>query len=61
VFQCRMDRTRYLQMADALAEAIDGREDHVLIVDIGPADSVNPKVTSLGRKFEGIERRAVIV
>lgn len=61
VFQCRLDRTQFLKMTDALAERIDRREDHVLIVDIGPVDSVNPKVTSMGRKFQAVERRAVIV
>jgi CRISPR-associated protein Cas2 len=61
VFQCRLDRSQFLKMADALSERIDPREDHVLIVDVGPADSVNPKVTSLGRRFQPVKREAVIV
>lgn len=38
-----------------------GGEDHVLIVDIGPAESVAPKVRSLGKAFEPIERKATVV
>lgn len=61
VFQCRLDRTQFLRMMDGLEDVIDKREDHVLVFDIGRADSVNPKVTSLGQTFEAVERRAVIV
>lgn len=61
VFQCRLDDTQYLLMTDRLDGIIDKGEDHVLVVDMGPAGTVNPKVTSLGRPFEAIERRATIV
>jgi CRISPR-associated protein Cas2 len=61
VFQCRLDRISLLQMEANLAEEIDHDEDHVLIVDIGPAAQVVPKVKSLGKTFEPIERDATIV
>ena len=37
------------------------REDHVLIVDVGPADGVKPRVQSLGKSFQAVQREAVIV
>lgn len=40
----------------------DGQKDHVLMMDLGPAKRVKPKVTSLGkRNFEPIEREAVVI
>jgi CRISPR-associated protein Cas2 len=61
VFQCRLDKVKHLHMSDALSEIIDHEEDHVLIIDIGPAESIKPKVTSMGRPFDPIERKALIV
>jgi CRISPR-associated protein Cas2 len=49
----------------ALAARLDGiikpSEDHVLIIEVGPADAVDPRVESLGRPFETIKREAVVV
>ncbi|MGQ0750345.1 MAG: CRISPR-associated endonuclease Cas2 [Betaproteobacteria bacterium] len=61
VFQCRLSRTRVLQLEAALKEAMNQSKDHVLIVDIGPADSVSPQVRSLGKLFQPVAREAVIV
>lgn len=61
VFQCRLSRARLLQLEAALREAINQDEDHVLILDIGPADAVSPQVRSLGRTFQAVKREAVIV
>jgi len=61
VFQCRLSRVRVLQLEAALREAMNHAEDHVLIVDIGPADSVSPQVRSLGKLFQPVVREAVIV
>ncbi len=35
--------------------------DHVLILDLGPAEDVDLAVESLGKTFEPIERRAVVI
>ena len=35
--------------------------DHVLLVDVGPAEQVKPAVTSIGRCFARIERRATVI
>lgn len=60
VFQCRLDRQRYVQIQVELNEAIHHREDHVLIFDLGPVGSVSPHVTSLGKSFEPMKREAMI-
>lgn len=62
VFQCRLTRARAVELRERLTQTIHAGEDHVMIFDIGPAESVTPKVTSLGkRRFEAIERAPVIV
>ncbi len=60
VFQCRLDRQRMVQVQGELNEAIHHREDHILILDLGPADSVAPHVTSLGKHFDAMKRTAMI-
>jgi len=40
---------------------IDHNDDQVLIVDLGDADSVRPKVESLGKPYAPVERKAVVV
>lgn len=61
VFQCRLTKIRMLQLEAALGEAMNQREDHVLILDIGPAENVTPNVRSLGKQFTPVVREAVIV
>ena len=61
VFQCRLNRTNLLVMTDTLKELIDAKEDHVMIVDLGPAESITIRVESIGRSFTPIEHQAVIV
>ena len=48
-------------MALRLEAAMNMREDHVLILDLGPADAVDPHVESLGRPFESVRRAAVVL
>ena len=61
VFQCRLGKTRMLQLEAALREIVNQKEDHVLFLDLGPADMVNPKVRSIGRAFSPVVRIAVVV
>ena len=61
VFQCRLTRMRMLQLEARLGEVINLQEDHVLLLDIGPAENMKPRVRSLGKRFEAVEREAVIV
>lgn len=61
VFQCRLGKMRVLQLEAAISEIVNHREDHVLILDLGPAENVIPHVRSIGKSFEPIQRSPVIV
>jgi CRISPR-associated protein Cas2 len=61
VFQCRLSRRGLAEMSAALTEIIKHDADHVVILDLGPADEVTPRVTSMGKRFEAVARGPVIV
>jgi CRISPR-associated protein Cas2 len=61
IFHCRLDGGRRSEMAMALEGLIDPDEDHVVILDLGPAEDVELAVESIGKSFEPIERRAVVI
>lgn len=62
VFQCRLSASEELRMLAELTDALNVAEDHVLVVDLGPADSVKPRVKVLGRRgFRSVERKPIIV
>ncbi len=61
VFQCRLGKIRALQMEAELHELVNHAEDHVLIVDLGPAENVQPRVHSIGKSFAPVAHESVIV
>ena len=61
VFQCRLSAARRAELARRLEATIHGRDDHVLILDLGPAEKVDPRVESLGKSFEAVTRTAVVI
>ena len=61
VFQCRMSRRRHADLVATLDELIVDDHDHVLMVDLGPAENVEPRVISLGKTFQAVQREPVIV
>lgn len=61
VFQCVLSPIRVKRMEYALREIIKEGEDHVLIIDLGPAANVRPRFVSLGKTFQILERRPTIV
>lgn len=61
VFQCRLTARRRADMAAKLEGLIKPGEDHVVILDLGPADQVDLSVESLGRRFEPIRREATVI
>lgn len=61
VWQCRLDGGRRIEMAMALDSLIDRTQDHVIILDLGPAEEVTLNIESLGLQFEPIERTARIL
>jgi len=61
VFQCRLTPRRRAALGARPDGIIKPSEDHVLIIEAGPADAVEPRVESLGRPFETIRREALVV
>jgi CRISPR-associated protein Cas2 len=61
VFQCRMSRRRHAELLATLDEVILDDHDHVLMLDLGPAENIEPRVISLGKTFNVVEREAVVV
>jgi CRISPR-associated protein Cas2 len=62
VFQCRLTRSRHAELVGRLTRTISLTEDHVLVVDLGAAEQVEPRVQSIGKRgFAAIERVPVIV
>ena len=61
VWHCRLDGARRIEMAMALEALINRKEDHVIILDLGPAEDVTLNIESLGKTFEEIERKARIL
>lgn len=62
VFQCRLTAMRRAELVARITATISASEDHVLLFDLGPAENVQPRVHSFGkRSFEPVERAPVIV
>lgn len=61
VFQCRLSARRHAELLATLDEIIHHKHDHVIMLDLGPADAVKPRVVSLGKAFEPVERTPTIV
>ena len=61
VFQCRLSRRRQIELKLALDEVINHTEDHVIIIEVGPAAAIRPRIESLGKSFTVVERGPVIV
>lgn len=62
VFQCRLSRKRHAELIATLDGLIKHDQDHVLMLDLGPAEGVQPRVVSLGKAgFEPVTREPIIV
>lgn len=62
VFQCRLTRSRHLELTQQLSTTMSSTDDHVMIIDVGAVESVEPRVQSIGKRaFDPIERVPVIV
>ena len=49
-FQCRLGRTRHAELIADLDNLIHHDEDHVVVVDVGPAERVARRIVSLGKR-----------
>lgn len=61
VFQCRLSRRRRAELETRLRALVKNGEDHVLLVDVGPADRIDLAVESIGKSFSKVERRAIVI
>ena len=61
VFQCRLSQRRRAELETSLRELVKNGEDHVLLIDVGPADKVELAVESIGKTFAKMERRATVI
>lgn len=61
VFQCRLSRRRRAELETRLRELVKAGQDHVLLIDVGPADRTELAVESIGKTFAAIEREAIVV
>ena len=62
VFQCRLTVQRHAEFVARLTALLNNAEDHAMIIDVGNAETVEPRVQSIGKRgFEAIERLPVIV
>ena len=61
IFQCRLSRQAHAEMIALLDGMIDHDEDHLISMNMGPAEKVKPRVTSLGKAYEVVEKGPIIV
>lgn len=61
VFQCRLSPMRHAELISLLMPILNLRVDHLILIDLGRADKVKPKVVSLGKDFTTVEREPIIV
>ncbi|MBK8018138.1 MAG: CRISPR-associated endonuclease Cas2 [Betaproteobacteria bacterium] len=61
VWQCRLSRKRHAELIALLEGVIRNQEDHIVMLDLGQAEAVTPRVVSLGKTFSPVEREAIVV
>ena len=62
VFQCRLTRLRHAEMVADMDRLTHRDEDHVVVIDAGPADHAASRVVSLGKRaYTPVDRQATIV
>ena len=62
VFQCQLNRTRYAQLLADCHELIHHDDDHMIIIDVGTAECLEPRIVSIGkRSVTPIQRKVIVV
>jgi CRISPR-associated protein Cas2 len=61
VFQCRLTAQQHAELVALLDGIIHHNHDHVILMDLGPAERVSPRVVSLGRVFVPLAREVVVI
>lgn len=61
VFQCRLSAQQHAELIALLDGIIRHQEDHVVLLDLGVAERVVPRVVSLGKTFTPVARDVIVV
>ena len=61
IFQCRLSKAKRAELESRLREVIKNGQDHLMIIDVGPARNVDLKIESIGKGFNTIERKAIVI
>lgn len=61
IFQCRLTQKQQAELIALLDGVIHHDADHVVLLDLGPSESVDPRVVSLGKAFSSVAQEPVIV
>ncbi len=61
IFQCRLSVQRHAELIALLDGIIHHKDDHLVLLDLGPTERVVPRVVSLGKTFTPVTREPVIV
>jgi CRISPR-associated protein Cas2 len=61
VFQCRLSAQQHAELIALLDGIIHHTEDHVVLLDLGMAEHVVPRVVSLGKTFTPVSREVIVV
>ena len=61
VFQCRLSRTRHAQLLADCDQLIHHGDDHIVVIDVGTAEWLEPRIVSLGKRNVSPVRREVVI
>lgn len=61
VFQCRLSPLRHAEMVQLIEGIVVNQKDHVIVIEIGPATQIAPKIVSIGMAFEEVSKGAIIL
>ena len=61
VFQCRLSSTRHAQLLADCDGLMHHNDDHIVIIDVGTAEWLEPRIVSLGKKSVSPVKREVVI
>ena len=61
VFHCRLSAQRHAELIALLDGIIHHDDDHIILMDVGLANQVAPRIVSLGKTYSPLERGPTIV
>lgn len=61
VFQCRLSKTKRAELESRLREVVKNGQDHLMIIDVGPAKNIKLRIESIGKELNAIEKKAVVI